>query len=87
VVTLCSNPSTGFQWSENAEISDPAVLGQYRHEFLPNEGNGVVGAAGSDVWKFRSLKKGTSGIHFEHSRPWEGGEKGEWTLELVVTVK
>ena len=87
VVTLCSNPSTGFQWSESAEISDPTVLKQYRHGFVPPEGNGVVGAAGSDVWEFRSLKKGTSRIHFEYSRPWEGGEKGEWTLELVVTVK
>ena len=32
-VTLCSNPTTGFQWSELAQISDESVLQQTDHEF------------------------------------------------------
>ena len=86
-VTLCSNPTTGFRWSEDAGISDETVLKQYKHDFIEPETTEVVGAAGSDVWEFRSLEIGTSTIHFEYSRPWEGGERGEWTLELIVTVK
>lgn len=87
IVTLCSNPSTGFQWSEMAQISDQTVLEQLGHEFIPPEKAGVVGAAGQEVWIFEALKKGTSVISMEYSRPWEGGEEGEWTFNLTVVVK
>jgi len=63
------------------------VLQQYEHNFLSPEAKGVVGASGKDVWTFKSLKKGTTIISFDYSRPWEGGEKGEWTVELTVVVE
>jgi len=84
-VTLCSNPTTGFEW-ESAEITDQAVLQQTDHKFVPPEGD-VPGAAGQEVWTFKPLKKGTSTVSMEYSRPWEGGEKGEWTFNLTVVVK
>ncbi len=34
-VTLCSNPITGFQWPETAQISDQTVLQQIDHKFVP----------------------------------------------------
>jgi len=86
-VTLCSNPTTGFQWVESAQISDQTVLQQTDHKFVPPEEAGIVGAAGQEIWTFQTLKKGTSTISMEYSRPWEGGEKGEWTFVLTVTVK
>lgn len=86
-VTLCSNATTGFQWSESAQISDEAVVQQTGHEFVSPENKGLVGAPGEEVWTFKALKKGTSTIALEYSRPWEGGEKGEWTLNLTVIVK
>lgn len=86
-VTLCSNQTTGFMWSETAQISDQSVLQQTDHRFVPPEAEGVVGAAGREVWTFNALKKGTSTVSVEYSRPWEGGEKGEWTFNLTVTVK
>ena len=33
-VTLGSNPTTGFQWSEDAAISDETVIRQVDHEFV-----------------------------------------------------
>ena len=39
VVVLCSNPTTGFQWSEDAQISDVTVLEQEVHEFSGPESN------------------------------------------------
>ena len=88
-VTLCSNPTTGFLWSENAEISDQTVLQQTDHKFISPESQPPPppGTPGQDVWIFKALKKGTSTISMEYSRPWEGGEKGEWTFALTVTVK
>jgi len=86
VVTLCSNQSTGFQWSEQANIGDPAVLQQEGHKFIPPEGN-VVGTAGKEVWTFKLLKQGTAQVSMDYSQPWEGGKKQEWTYSLSVTVK
>lgn len=86
-VTLCSNATTGFKWSEPAQISDQTVLQQTGHEFVAPEAKGVVGAARKEVWTFKALKKGTSTVSLEYSRPWEGGENGEWTFNLTVVVK
>ena len=89
-VTLCSNPTTGFEW-ESAHISDQTVLKQVDHEFIPPEDLGdrppPPGSPGEEVWTFKAFKKGTSTISIEYSRPWEGGEKGAWKFDLTVTVK
>ncbi len=90
-VTLCSNASTGFQWVEPAQVSDKGVLRQTGHEFItPGEKDGeppAPGTAGQQQWTFEALRKGTTEVAMEYSRPWEGGEKGEWTFTLTVVVK
>ncbi len=86
-VTLCSNPTTGFSWSEQAQISDQTILQQTDHKFVAPEGTEVVGAAGKEVWTFKAVKKGDTTVSMEYSRPWEGGEKGTWTFNLTVVVK
>ena len=90
-VTLCSNPTTGFEWLESAQISDQTMLQQMSHKFVGPEAKGdeppAPGTAGQEIWTFKALKEGTSTISMEYSRPWEGGEEGEWTFELTVTVK
>ena len=89
-VTLCSNPTTGFEW-ESARISDQTVLQQIDHRFMPPEDLGdrppPPGSPGKEVWTFKALKKGTSSMSVEYSRPWEGREKGEWTFVLTAVVK
>ncbi|MDD5312103.1 MAG: protease inhibitor I42 family protein [Dehalococcoidia bacterium] len=88
VVTLPSNSaSTGFSWDQKAEISDPQVLEQTKHETVAPADTKMVGAPGADVFTFRSLELGFSKVLLKYSRPWEGGEKGEWTFTLNVTVK
>ncbi len=83
---LCSNPTTGFNW-QPAVISDETVLKQEgESEFVPPD-KAIPGAGGKEVWTFKAFKKGTSSISMEYSRPWEGGEKGEWTFNLTVVVK
>jgi inhibitor of cysteine peptidase len=86
-VTLESNATTGFQWSKEAKISDQTVLKQVGHMFMPPEATVMVGAPGKEVWTFKALKKGTSTISMEYSRPWEGGEKVVEAFSLTVVVK
>ncbi len=86
-VTLGSNPTTGFKWSESANISDPTVVEQSEHKFVSPEAEGIAGAPGKEVWTFEALKKGTTEVSMDYSRPWEGGEKGEWTFKLTAVVK
>jgi len=88
-VILCSNPTTGFSWSETAKISNSGVVEQADHKFNApaSETPPLAGAPGKEVWTFKALKSGTSTISMEYGRPWEGGEKAEWTFELTVVVK
>ena len=106
-VILCSNPTTGFIWSEAAEISDQTVIQQTDHKFVPPQGEGepsasgtsgqgkgngngappASGTPGQEIWTFKALKEGTSTVSLEYSQPWDGGEKGEWTYVLTITVK
>jgi inhibitor of cysteine peptidase len=85
-VTLCSNATTGFEWGEETQISDPTVLEQASHEYIA-PGSQALGAAGMEKYTFTPLKAGTATITLEYGRPWEGGEKAEWTCTLNITVK
>jgi len=86
-VTLCSNPTTGFQWGEKAEISNAQVLKQTSQKMVGPSNTGMAGAPGNQVWTFEALQAGTSTASFSYSRPWEGGEKGVETFKLNVTVQ
>ena len=85
-VTLCSNPTTGFQWSDPAQISDQTRLQQTSHEFVPPASD-LVGAAGKEVWTFKAFQKGTVEVSMEYRRSWEDDEEAERTFLLTVTIK
>ena len=82
-VKLCSNPTTGFQWEY--EMSSESILSEEDHDLEEPQG-GVSGASGMEVWTFEAVEKGTTEVRLVYSRPWEGGEKEEWTYTMTVTV-
>ena len=86
LITLCSNSTTGFQWSETARINDERVLTQVEHTYTPPQME-IPGAPGKESWVLTPLKKGKSVVSWEYSRPWVGGEKSEWTLTATVVVE
>ena len=89
-ITLCSNPTTGFQWIEHADINNQDIVGQIDHGFIapPDEDQPPPpGTTGDVMWTFRALQEGNSTISFEYSQDWDGGEKATWTLVLSVLVK
>lgn len=85
IVTLESNPTTGFKW-ELTRSTDDAVLELVDHKFEAPEST-LVGAGGKEVWAFKALKKGNSIISMKYSRPWEKGIKAAKTFVLAVIVK
>jgi inhibitor of cysteine peptidase len=86
IITLISTASTGFSWNEKATIADNSILEQVKHETI-GANSDKVGAAGAEQWTLKAMKTGATTVKLEYSRPWEGGEKGVWTLDLMVTVK
>lgn len=85
-VTLCSNPSTGFQW-EQAAISTPAVLSLSLHHYIqPQAATPIVGAAGQEQWQFDVRTRGTTSVDFHYSQPWAGGTKNVWSVVLTINV-
>ena len=82
-IILCSNPSTGFQWAEEAQISDPTVIEQVTYEYVAPSGD-KPGAAGTVKYNFLALKTGIATVYMEYNRDWEGGEQAEWTCTLTI---
>jgi inhibitor of cysteine peptidase len=86
IVTLGANPTTGFEWAD-AVIDNSGIISQQSHVYVaPQSDNSAVGAPGKDVWVFDSLNSGSTAIHLSYSRPWEGGEKDQWTLTINVSA-
>lgn len=87
-VTLCSNQTTGFQWEQQiyCPLIGTIITGE-DHKFIPPSETAGAGAAGQEVWTFKAVKQGTATVNLAYSQPWEGGQKGAWSYNLVVTIK
>ena len=84
-VTLGSNPTTGYQWSEDAEISDENVIKQINHKFVGPGIDKPPGTPGEEVWAFKGLERGTVTILLEYSRSWTGA--GLWAVTITATIR
>jgi inhibitor of cysteine peptidase len=87
ILTLGSNPTTGFTWPDIVKISNEEILKQTDHKFIRLRQLQNIGASGKDIWTFKANKKGTTKISLDYSRPWEGGEKREWTLNATINIE
>jgi predicted secreted protein len=90
-ISLDSNATTGFSWTEQAKIADGNILKQTAHEYIAPRANDdnkpVVGMSGIEEWWFTAGRTGTTTATMSYSRPWEGGEKDVRTFVLTVIVK
>ncbi|WP_161976357.1 protease inhibitor I42 family protein [Mycolicibacterium sp. CH28] len=84
-VVLASNASTGYQWSAQAQIGDPAVLTQRSHD-VAGPTDALPGASGTETWTFEAAKTGTSTLTTTYGQPWPGGAKDAWTFTATVGV-
>jgi predicted secreted protein len=84
LVMLCSNPSTGFAWSDPV-ISDSSILSTTGSSAEPAR-SPRPGAAGTQAFSFHAEQAGSTSVRLAYSRAWEGGEEGVWSVDLDVAV-
>ena len=86
-VSLWSNPTTGYSWSELANIPKGSILKQLDHRYIAPTNSHVMGAAGSEEWTFEATASGETTVTLQYGQPWSGGEKATYTFVLTVSVK
>jgi len=86
VVTLESNPSTGYKW-ELAEQSKSILLQLGEVEFKSSDTGDppTVGAGGWEIFRFRAVSTGQMPLLFFYHRSWEDAEFLN-TFSIQVTV-
>jgi inhibitor of cysteine peptidase len=85
-LTLESNVTTGYSWTENAAISNGTVLKQTSHEYQPPV-QAIPGRGGQEVWTFKMLAAGTAVVSMEYKRPFEPNNPPANTFNVTVMVK
>ena len=82
-ISMCSNPSSVWEWPEEAAISDDSVIEQIGHKsvMIP-----LGGAPGQEIWTFRALKKGMGRVTIEGDCWQESSGNEIWRLELRVII-
>ena len=71
IIALDSNPTTGYNWEESHDASR-LRLDEERYN-ADEKAPGLVGAGGTQYFRFRVLKTGTTWITVTYKRPWETG--------------
>jgi len=85
-IALGSNISTGYSWQFALE-EKALTLVEKTYKEQDNTGKQIVGAAGTEYFKFKSLSKGETKVTFTYRRPWEQPSAQDQTLVFTINVK
>lgn len=86
VLTLPSNPSTGYRWQVRESAS--RVLRSLGPEvYSEAEESGVVGSAGQSTWRFQAVQSGLDSLLLVYQRPWEVGKEPEKVFDCAISVE
>lgn len=86
VITLESNPSTGFTWAIAGEPPAQVALQGEPDYVEPDQSGDVVGAPGSQVFTFVAVAPGSGTLHLAYARTWEEGTSPEASFAVSVEV-
>ena len=70
LIALESNPTTGYSWEASYDethlelVEETYELGEYAEQ-------GLVGAGGTELFRFKALKSGEVEITMDYKRSWE----------------
>src|SRR3990167_4409142 len=76
VITLASNPTTGYSWSVDKKNLDMSAIRIIGHKYVAPTNRKLIGAPGYEAWAFQVKhhvfqKPQTLHITMIYSRPWE----------------
>lgn len=88
LVKLESNITTGYSW-EVTQAPGPVLQQQGEAEYQqPDTGKTpLVGAGGTQIFRFKASAPGQVTLNMAYRRPWETGVAPAKTFTLKVTVK
>jgi len=70
VITLDSNPTTGYNWEEDYDEAMLKLV-ESKYEMSKQAEEGMVGAGGTQYFRFQALKTGKTEITLTYKRSWE----------------
>ncbi|MFC2018517.1 protease inhibitor I42 family protein [Chloroflexota bacterium] len=86
IIALGSNPTTGYRWEASY---DENRLSLVENTFQPGESTekGMVGAGGTELFRFKAQNKGETEISLLYKRPWEEKSEGQITKVFKINTK
>ena len=85
VVSLPTNPSTGFSWKvEDINTSIMVEVGEPKYVSSELNNSFVVGAGGTVSYRFRAIQSGTTSFEMVYKQPWSQNIAENYRLEIVV---
>jgi inhibitor of cysteine peptidase len=77
IIALGSNPTTGYSWQASYDETMLELVGG-ESTYEPEETDkDIVGAGGTEFFRFKALASGEVEITMTYAQPWEGGGVGE----------
>lgn len=72
IIALDSNPTTGYSWQANYdETMLELVGGESTYKESKEAEEGMVGAGGTELFRFKALERGETKITMVYKRTWE----------------
>ena len=85
-LTLVSNPTTGYSW-QVMEIDSAILVQDGEPEYKQSPGSeGLVGAGGTETFRFKVVGSGETTLNLGYMRPWESVQPTE-TFKVQVVVQ
>lgn len=87
VVSLESNPTTGYTW-EVAEVDDTLLQSEGEAEYKESKTGGeqLVGAGGTQTFRFTAAEVGETTLKLIYHRAWETDVEPVQTFSVQVTI-
>ncbi len=70
IIALDSNPTTGYNWEESYDETMLKLV-ESKYELGKQAEEGLVGAGGTQYFRFQALKTGKTDITLTYKRSWE----------------
>lgn len=82
VISLESNPTTGYSWVPVYNQDELALVDEdYKQD---ENSQGLVGAGGTQTFRFKALKTGQATLTMAYQRAWESGALETKVFNIVV---